>query len=989
MTGEVAVLHRIVHVLFLALCLMAVHPAAAVASASRVDEAVVLFDQAPGFDGELIEVSGYSRTQDSLRSTEAADDFAVYDADGWNVETVYLVAGGNCDQPGCDRGPSRFVNLKIVADERGRPSATPVCSLENAPATFPATPFGTTFPAAAVNFPAPCALPPGRYWIVAQFVEHERFDAHTRLGHSSYLYAFAQETVAVGSPGLFRYSFGYAADPICPEWEWVGRCFEASVLRSEPEKVDYAFRIAGRRGRAPGEVEFSLTATPHDPERPDACDGTPRIEAAPGDRLNLCYRLSNRSGSDLSVHELTGTAPATAESFEQHLGLAQTWQINRVVTVEDQPQIVSSWTARDARPGYVWNDRVAAQYLDLSQSESARRGVSFLQLPFAIDFFGAPSRVVCMMENGYLYVVPHDNPVYCRESTLPAQPLPAVLPTAEPAILPSWLDLAPGPTAASATYFDVVGSEPGQRQLVFEWRDYARYQAGGIEPGTITFEVKIDEASGAITFLYKDMLFADSLSPAGDHGQWAAVGLQQDAGHALQYSYREPSLTDGKAIRWQPTVPRSYSASASLQIDLGAPRLALETAALQASAPAGGSARQTLRFANQGDRPLRWSLDEIPAAASARPTPAAASEAGLPPVPAYALTVSNPRLQPELVSTDLAAQGDGVEVILSPAEFAYQEAGAAFWPYVGGAFLGNDFSRLYLLDIVGVLSVVDTASGARSTVAERILPRIGQPLYPWFAGLAWDDVAQTLYASGWMLDPDDEDGLRSRLYRIDPVAGTAEAVGDVQNDVEFAFVAVDTDGQMYAVDLHTDVLLRVDKATGAYEVVGPLGEDFPWYDGLLDPRDRYPGPGAGLAFDPSTRTLWFWSSPDFNMFTPDDPGLYTIDTHTGTATRVSPYSSAIANVLAFAIAVPYGDCARPGEVPWLSFATGGDVTAAGAAAEVAIDFDAGDLAPGRYTAKLCIDSNDPQHRYRPVAVPVDFTVTGTDTDIFASGFDEQ
>ena len=185
------------------------------------------------------------------------------------------------------------------------------------------------------------------------------------------------------------------------------------------------------------------------------------------------------------------------------------------------------------------------------------------------------------------------------------------------------------------------------------------------------------------------------------------------------------------------------------------------------------------------------------------------------------------------------------------------------------------------------------------------------------------------------------------------------------------------------------MLLRIDKHTGEHEVVGSLGEDFPWYDGLSDPRDRYPGPGAGLAFDPSTRTLWFWSSPDFNMFTPDNPGLYTIDTQSGMATRISPYSPAIASVLAFGIAVPYGDCARPGEVPWLSSAKAGGVTAAGAAAEVAIGFDAGGLSPGRYTATLCVDSNDPQHRHRPLAVPVGFTVTGAEGDIFASGFDAQ
>lgn len=981
MTGEFAVPYRIVHVLLLALGLSAAASAAA-------GEDAILFEQAPGPDGQGADVGGYSRPEDILRSTEAADDFAVYDADGWTITSIELVAGWACDQarPDCLRSPSRFVNLRIVPDQRGRPGATPICSAANAPTMYPAAGFGSAFPTTEVRFDAPCALPPGRYWLVTQFVEYEPFDAHTGLGHSTFLYAFTQPGSANGSPGLYRYTHGYAADPICPEWEWVSRCVNAWQW-SDPAAVDFSFLIRGRPGRDPGQLDLRLTATPYDPAAPNACGGTDRIAVTPGDRLNLCYRLTNRSGADLTVHTLSSTGPgAASEGFERRVGVGDTWQINRTVMVEDQTQIVATWTAQDARPGYTWNDRVAATYLDLGASPTAQRGVDYLELPFAVDFFGASSRRVCMMENGYLHVLAHENPVACRTSAQPAQPLPAVLPTAEPAILPSWLDLVPAATSTSGTYFDVVGSEPGQRRLVFEWREYARYQASGTEPGTITFEVTIDEASGAITFLYKDMQFADSLSPAGDYGQWAAVGLQHDANHALQYAYRDPVLADGKAIRWQPTAPRTYTASAALQLDVGAPRLALQTSTLEATAPAGASASLPLRLANQGDRPLRWNLEEIPAGA-ARTSPAAASEAGLLPVPAYALTLGNPRLRAELVSTDLAAQADGVEVILSPAAFAYLEDGESLRSYVGGAFLGNDFSRLYLLDLVGSLSVVDPASGAHSPVAERILPRIGQPRYPWFASMAWDDLTQTLYASGWMLDPDDEDGLRSRLYRIDAAAGTAEAVGEVQDGVEFAFIAVDTDGQMYAVDLQQDVLLRIDKHTGEHEVIGSLGEDFPWYDGLSDPRDRYPGPGAGLAFDPSTRTLWFWSSPDFNIFTPDNPGLYTIDTHSGAATRVSPYSPAIANVLAFGIAMPYGDCARPGEVPWLSSTKAGGVTAAGAAAEVAIGFDARGLSPGRYTATLCVDSNDPQHRHRPLAVPVGFTVTGAEGDLFADGFD--
>ena len=75
-----------------------------------------------------------------------------------------------------------------------------------------------------------------------------------------------------------------------------------------------------------------------------------------------------------------------------------------------------------------------------------------------------------------------------------------------------------------------------------------------------------------------------------------------------------------------------------------------------------------------------------------------------------------------------------------------------------------------------------------------------------------------------MLDPDDEDGLRSRLYRIDAAAGTApEAVGEeYRNGVEFAFIAVITDGQMYAGRSATGRAAADRQAQTSTEVVGSL-----------------------------------------------------------------------------------------------------------------------------------------------------------------------
>ncbi|NED92228.1 peptidase S8, partial [Streptomyces sp. SID11233] len=60
--------------------------------------------------------------------------------------------------------------------------------------------------------------------------------------------------------------------------------------------------------------------------------------------------------------------------------------------------------------------------------------------------------------------------------------------------------------------------------------------------GRATFEVLFDEASGAVTTQYRTV---------PDHGASATVGLQNQTGSdALAYSYDQPVLTDGSAVRF-------------------------------------------------------------------------------------------------------------------------------------------------------------------------------------------------------------------------------------------------------------------------------------------------------------------------------------------------------------------------------------------------------------------------------------------------------
>jgi plastocyanin len=79
------------------------------------------------------------------------------------------------------------------------------------------------------------------------------------------------------------------------------------------------------------------------------------------------------------------------------------------------------------------------------------------------------------------------------------------------------------------------------------------------------------------------------------------------------------------------------------------------------------------------------------------------------------------------------------------------------------------------------------------------------------------------------------------------------------------------------------------------------------------------------------------------------------------------------------------DCSAPGDVPWIALAPASGTIAAGdPATDVDVTLDAASLAPGLYSANVCVHSNDAAND--PLAVPVSFTVNTPDL-VFQDGFD--
>ncbi len=542
----------------------------------------------------------------------------------------------------------------------------------------------------------------------------------------------------------------------------------------------------------------------------------------------------------------------------------------------------------------------------------------------------------------------------------------------------------------------------------------------------------LEEDTGAVTFLYQQMAFGDGESPAGDYGEQATAGLQESTASALQYSFGQPLLGNGKAIRWTPTTVDDFTETANAHLDAGAPAAVATPSSLAATLAGGASTIAVLQIANEGDRDLLWNVD------SARPTlhfppgqarrlPQAASAAGAShgrPVSTAASTfkAEQKRLarlrdpQPSGTGLEVPAYGtyDSIDaedvfrtvvgrfdaaaaaqdfqaIALLPGEpFGPPPLNYTFSPS-GSAFVDNDLDRLYAITQAGAFGYLDLAhEGALEVITVRAQTTPGGdtqwctfvPPQPCWYGLAWDAATSSLYTMGIVYRYDNTDPdyvpISSQLHRIDLATGALTAMGTPTPDAEFSDIAIDPQGLMYAVDPTADALYAIDKTTGESRLIGSFGFDARG-SGYQD---------QGPSFDASTATLWYTTARFLGPNVSPPGEVYTLDTLTGTATRRStlyeerPLGS-------FEVAVRSGPCSRPGEIAWLSYpgATEG-IEAPSGVADVPVRFDAQGLAPGTYEANVCVFSNDPARRNHPLSVPARLTVTAdTGERIFTDGFD--
>jgi hypothetical protein len=934
---------------------------------------MVLYRQAGAYTGSVI-----AQTSTNGNNTAAADDFSVSDVSGWTISAFNFAV----IFPNYSAAAGITYNVTVYADNAGVPNtSTAPCSASGVAGILDNDNTMLTIP-----LPQACQLPQGTYWVALQANINQ--DSSQPFTPTLDWNGFASQTPLGGVAVWENPNNGYGTG--CTTWSPATGCsFGVNAL---------GFDVIGFPGGGNGSALTLALTLALDNGDPTQCGSASSLSVSAGDKVNLCYSMTNHTGVALDYQTLADTLGGTLYSLRQQpLADGATYRFNRVVTAETATSgiVQATLSAQDRLPGYDFVDSGSSNFVDISSNgtrlDLGNDNTTEVDMPFSFNFYGATTNVLGVATNGGMFVGTI-RPLQYSNLALPTDALGA------PAILPLWDDFE---TATSGgIYYATLGSAPNRRFIV-EWSDLVHYNSAS-NTDSATFEVVIDEASGNFSFEYADVNYtAIDGSPdpqTCDGGVCATIGVQKDPSFSTQYSFDTASISNGKSIAWAPgIIDNTFTTAAAATLDVGAPVVSVAPGALTATAAIGSTATVPLTIGNTGNRDLSWSIDD---AAADR----ANAQAHFPSMPYHAPAMSERKRQ-ALATIDTAASGSPAKVDaasdlltnspMAPATanvpaFAFGGVGPdgngthpdhlEYFPldaadpsvlgslsafpidsYSGGAFAHNDFSKQYVIAAFGSFLSMDTSTGLQSYIGYASAPGIR------LTDLAWDATTQLMYVTGW--DPVNTNV--SYLYTIDLASAALTQVARV-NGVFLTSATFDMTGHLYGLDVLGSQLVAIDKRNGEWQGIGPIGFDISYV--------------GGIDFDPRTGVIWYAGHPfDPNPAIVPIPAIYTINPATGHASEMAPTAHYI-DLTAFSLALPYAGCAAPGDIPWLSVTPASGITAGGDRIIVQASFNATGLAAGRYEANLCVRSNDLANRI--VGVPVQFTVATTDT-IFQDGFESQ
>lgn len=441
----------------------------------------------------------------------------------------------------------------------------------------------------------------------------------------------------------------------------------------------------------------------------------------------------------------------------------------------------------------------------------------------------------------------------------------------------------------------------------------------------------------------------------------------------------DAALDDGFYWYFQPTTtdPESVAVTASIKdyaddvetvtvnsgvinrqdFALGSGHLTLSPSSLSTTLELGQSDTLTLTITNDGSAAATYELLEIPGTFTAGrlniPAVHNVDDEKIDAKPLVFTRAPALKFKPESTQTStldvsifLGANAYGVDLInVALSQFDVDTPGTftSTLPvddlgFYGGDFINGDLTTLYAIsDITSSLYTIDVATGVATLVGATAV----QTGHTW-TGLAGSNTGE-LYGSS-------TDGSASYLYEIDPSTGASSVIGAISGVAIAIDIAINTQGELFALDMDTASLYEVDPTSGAATLIGNTGFDFSY--------------AQGMDFDDVSGIL-YWAA--YGDGTSTFGELRVIDTDTGASASIGAFPGG-AEIDAFAVAT-VGSM----DVPWLSESPITGTIAAGASEVVQVTFDAAAVSqPGTYTARLRVRENTP---YSVANYPVEMIVT--------------
>jgi len=671
---------------------------------------------------------------------------------------------------------------------------------------------------------------------------------------------------------------------------------------------------------------------------PGVCAGTDSVTVSTGTQVYYCFVATNTGNVTFNYHSLV----------DDHLGVILNNFAYTLAPGASSPEVIfpsiaagpvtntGTWEAADVVGGYSVG-AITYNFEDISGTGTSvpltDDSVASFPIGFAFDYYGGAYTSFYVSSNGFLSDADYGS------GCCTGQPLPDTF-TPNGVIAGWWEDL--NPSSGGTIQYQTLGTAPNRRAIL-QFTNVPHYSTGN----NVTMQFKLFETTGVIEVHYQ--------AAPSDGGTHSAGIENQDGTVGLQYYLGTAALTTPLAVRYTPAPSLEAEDTDTATVNISDPDITVNPAAVVSTQVPDQVITQPLDIGNVGTADLVWDLEEappieIPASNGIFPRGKAAPSFGA--APEEDLRTAAPG-RPNLdafrqvgtygFSTDASAnthiyfdsETPGTLVTLGPAT-------SYFW---AGDFVGSDLTKTYVIRDDNTLMTVNATTGAETSIGTLAAP----PGSETYTGMTYDPATGNVYASSCNI-------TTSSLFLLDVVAATSTRIGAITNSPCSIGLAADDSGNLYSYDLVNDSFLRVDKATGAGTIIGSLGFDANF--------------GQGMDYDSASSTMYMTA---FNNST-FQAELRAVDLNTGNTTLLGTLGTPSVTQLGYVAWQSGGPCSAPADIPWLSVSpTSGTVPPAGVA-NLGVTFDSTGLAINLYEGVLCVRSNDPDEPLVEVPVTLDVVI---------------